>query len=787
MSQMSRIWLLSLLWVTLVQAQLPRRLVAVTHSESHAHWSHLDILRGDSHKDADGDLHLHMLIHSEAELHDIQRLQDEGILTVATSTKDRRLEDERDWSKVDFEREFPCYRTVAQTFESIDTLVQRYPTLARKDFIGPSHLQVTNDDGYDIPVLILSNQLSPTPKAPMLIVAGQHPRELTPVESVMRYAEQLLQGYDTNADATWILDRTEIHIVPIGNPDTRALVQDNLQDFLRKNRHDYGCRDDESQAVGVDLNRNFPMFYGRNSGSSDDRCRTNYRGPTSLSEVEASNFFAYAVKLFPRYAQKNIEDAESRQDEACPETNPGIFIDVHSAGELLFFPWGHEDVDSPNADALTTMASKLASFGDYELWGPGQPGFLYPVSGDTVDSMYGILCVPSFGYELGTRLYESCDDYDTRVLPVVIPSLVYATKCASAGYNIPRGPDVLGVSFEDRTRALRAFVSDSERSINSQTIVTVRVFIDQHPYDEGSVGIDMIPDDGFFDTDTESASLILNVGATSSPQQRLLQSAPRRYTVYIEAEDSSGFKGPVEALFVELQEDIVLPTANPTMAPARAPIGISTRAPKNAPTTLPTRLPTKTLTGSPTSVPTSAPTTPPIVDPTSTPTQALSGTPNSAAVTLLPTGLPYEFMSPSSSPFISSAGPSESSAFPTRLQSPSESPGLISIMTPGPSSLPIDQVIRPSGLPVASSVAPSSFVSVGPSLQPMTKDTVRPSKSGLSPTTPLATEENPSTEPKKVDSDKSRTEAPVILSRTSVSHVHSWIEQLILFCTFLAS
>ena len=73
----------------------------------------------------------------------------------------------------------------------------------------------------------------------------------------------------------------------------------------------------------------------------------------------------------------------------------------------------------------------------------------------------------------------------------------------------------------------------------------VRVFVDDHPYtiSDPNAGMAMNPlDDDGFTSPTESASLEIDTKSLSSG----------RHVVYVEAEDSDGFKGPISAGFFDV-------------------------------------------------------------------------------------------------------------------------------------------------------------------------------------------------------------------------------------------
>lgn len=519
---------------------------------------YLDILKGQSRRHANDDndwVQLNVVLHGQEQTNVLKNLQANGVLTVMDTQRRHLQEGTFD--------DLTCYRTLDETFATMDRLVDEYPDFATTEDIGESwKMMQDSTEGYPIKVLVISAPSS-VEKHDMLVVGGHHSRELPPPETLLRWAEMLLEKYGSDADITWILERTNIHIVPFANPDGRAYVQDHLDWYYRKNAHTYGCEEGIARD-GVDLNRNWPMFWGQDIGSSNETCSNAFRGEAPLSEPESAALYNYFKSLFPESVSKgSVENAMERQTEACPVDTPGLFIDVHSSGDFIYFPWGLFDQLSPNHLPLLTMAAKLSMPGNYSLWGPGQDGFLYFVSGDATDTAYGIDCIASFGYEVGTEWYEPCDLYETSTLPVVYESLLYAAKTVSAPYKIPLGPDVLSITTEWKNETgvlslmLTATVSDVQNIVDhavfpsadekSQNIQHVLVYVDVHPYDSdgAQAAMNMNPLDGSFDVSTEVATLELPGSDWTAG----------RHVLYVEGVDADGNRGAISAVFVDLEED----------------------------------------------------------------------------------------------------------------------------------------------------------------------------------------------------------------------------------------
>ena len=52
-------------------------------------------------------------------------------------------------------------------------------------------------------------------------------------------------------------------------------------------------------------------------------------------------------------------------DDPAPDNTTGLFITLHSFGDLILWPWGHLAVDAPNKADLQAIGDKLATFNGY--------------------------------------------------------------------------------------------------------------------------------------------------------------------------------------------------------------------------------------------------------------------------------------------------------------------------------------------------------------------------------------------------------------------------------------
>ena len=255
---------------------------------------------------------------------------------------------------------YHCYRTVEETYSTAQAIANRYPHLATWTSVGESWRKQNGSGGYDLMVLRLTNSAAVEQKPVAFITSALHAREYTTAELMTRFAERLVEAYGTDADTTWLLDHHDVHLMLFANPDGRKHAEAGVA--WRKNDNRNHCQHNVSpQWAGVDLNRNFEIDWG-GVGSSDFECSHTFRGDAAESEPETQAIAQYMQDLFP--------DARGPDDDdVAPLDTSGIYLDVHSAGRVVLYPWAFKTAAPPNAAQLWRLARKLAFFNGYRLMG----------------------------------------------------------------------------------------------------------------------------------------------------------------------------------------------------------------------------------------------------------------------------------------------------------------------------------------------------------------------------------------------------------------------------------
>src|ERR1041384_5770807 len=139
------------------------------------------------------------------------------------------------------------YKTVEEIYAFLDQKVAQFPNLVEKVDIGDSWCKAHPGacllpspwNGYDLFVLHITNRSIPGPKPVFWADGDIHAREIATPEVVMRMIDYLLNNYDTNADARWLVDYHDIWLMPEVNPDGHHIVEagggGNSPYYYRKN------------------------------------------------------------------------------------------------------------------------------------------------------------------------------------------------------------------------------------------------------------------------------------------------------------------------------------------------------------------------------------------------------------------------------------------------------------------------------------------------------------------------------------------------------------------------
>ena len=488
----------------------------------------------------------HILELTQAE---INRLKNDGLLVEVVPNYQGPVAE----LSIDSIPGYTCYRTVEETFASAAAIAANYPNIAEWIDVGNSwEKSVGQPDGYDMMVLKLTNKSIPGPKPALFITGGIHAREYTTPEMATRFGEYLVQNYGLEPDVTWILDYHEVHLLLQTNPDGRKEAEAGAS--WRKNTNENYCGVTSTNR-GADLNRNFSYQWDCCGGSSDYPCDQTYHGASPTSEPEIQAVEAYMKSIIPDRRGPALSDV-------APLDTSGIYIDLHSYGELILWPWGFTSSVPPNGVGMQTLGRKWAYFNGYE---PQQAIGLYVTDGASKDFAYGELGIPGYTIEMGTAFFQTCTYFTSTIYPEMLPVLLYAAKAVRTPYVTPAGPDAINLVLSASTveqgalSTLTASINDTRYSnVNgtepTQAIAAAEYYVDTPPWVEGATALPMSAADGTFNSTIESVTTVVNTSGWSQGQ----------HTLFVRGKDANNNWGAISAIFLTIEgASNTPPTADP--------------------------------------------------------------------------------------------------------------------------------------------------------------------------------------------------------------------------------
>ncbi len=407
---------------------------------------------------------------------------------------------------------FPCYRTVEESDASLDSLAAQYPNLVSIRDIGDSYLKSTGIGGYDIRALVVENPAVAGDKAPLLLIGAIHAREYTTAETALRWIEELLARYQSDADARWLIDHRKIIVVPHMNPDGRKRAETGLS--WRRNVRPTCSTNPNSN--GVDLNRNSSYFWSLPNGASTNTCSDTYKGTGPASEPEVQAIESLMATTF-------VDQRGPNQADAAPDSAQGVFISLHSYTNIVLFPWGAQSTPAPNLPGLQTLARKMGHFTRYKVCQPPANGCLYAATGTTDDYAYGVYGVASMTFEIGSEgFFESCSTFTDSSLPKMLPALDYALKAARRPYAEPRAPEVINATAARGADSVRitATADDTRSFSGGQGNETIHAVMGANlylapPWLGSPPALLMSASDGAFDSASETVQIDVSLSMLS--------------------------------------------------------------------------------------------------------------------------------------------------------------------------------------------------------------------------------------------------------------------------------
>jgi hypothetical protein len=239
------------------------------------------------------------------------------------------------------------YPSISEIYDSINDIVAAHPDICRKVTIG------TSVEGRPIEAVVVSDNVSSEEIEPEMRLTGAiHGDEKTAAMTVLTFLEVLTDNYVTSPMCQYLVDTTEIWVIPVVNPDGYVANQ-------------------RTNANGIDLNRNC-SYMGPGGGG----------GSTAFSEPETSALRDLTMQNWP--------DVENF-------INPFTAgLSLHGGENCINTVWNYtgnplpEDSGLVHQQAIAYAGSPgLVSYFSGSFW-IAYPGFSwYQTNGDVNDWSYG--------------------------------------------------------------------------------------------------------------------------------------------------------------------------------------------------------------------------------------------------------------------------------------------------------------------------------------------------------------------------------------------------------------
>ncbi len=308
------------------------------------------------------------------------------------------------------------YMTYAQIINKLDSMRLEYPGLISTKFsIGSTHL------GNQMWTVRVSNSPdAPTGRPEVWFHSLIHAREPMSMTQNIYFIYWLLENYNRDPLATYILRYRELYFTPVFNVDGylhNQTTNPNGGGMWRISRKP--C----TGGTGADLNRNygpydFWNFGGPGGSGSSTICGDNtFRGDLPFDQVETQNAMNFVNS-------RNFKGA----------------LSYHTYGNYFIRPWGYSGLPSPDENIFQNFSADMALHNHYTL-GRSLETVGYTVRGTTDDWYYsdsGHAKIIAMTPEVGTGT-DGFWPAQNRILPLaqstVLSNTYFALSCG--GYVAP--------------------------------------------------------------------------------------------------------------------------------------------------------------------------------------------------------------------------------------------------------------------------------------------------------------------------------------------------------------
>ena len=299
-------------------------------------------------------------------------------------------------SRFDPSKSMGGYRTLSEIELVMDSIATAKPAIVKPKWSIGNTLE-----GRPIYVMKISDNPAVDESEPELYYyAAHHAREVITPEVLIYFMRYLTNNYGTNAQVTFLVDNRELFFSPCMNPDGYYFNEAETPaggGLWRKNRRNNG-----NGTYGVDLNRNYGYEWGFDDvGSSPDGSQETYRGSGPFSEPE------------------------TQVEKAFIESRNFVFtLSYHSYSDYFLYPWGYDELYTPDDDIFSAMADTIVAMAGYTAGPPWQ--ILYTVNGSSDDWGYGEQSTKNKNFAMTIEVGSNSDNFwppTNRITPLVQKNL----------------------------------------------------------------------------------------------------------------------------------------------------------------------------------------------------------------------------------------------------------------------------------------------------------------------------------------------------------------------------
>lgn len=279
------------------------------------------------------------------------------------------------------------FHTADEIAAFVADLAAQRPDLVRLATIGESV------QGRPIHALVVANRSLDGAKPAPFIDGGHHANELEGIEITLYLADFLVQNYERNATVRGWVDRMELWIVPLVNPDGYAAQSGGNPPVARGN------------ARGVNINRNYDVDWGNPRGSSsfvmgDIAHRTGQPMPSCGLGLPCENS--------GNGPWSEPESVAIRDALAALDGRLAFYISHHTSAHCITAPWAAAEPPHPVPpehrrviEAVYAWVEANTEFAADDMGFPESRCMSYTPSGSSMDWAYLAHGIPSFTMETG--------------------------------------------------------------------------------------------------------------------------------------------------------------------------------------------------------------------------------------------------------------------------------------------------------------------------------------------------------------------------------------------------